>query len=248
MFPEFNFSSNISVLDEQEVEAIRELVLADKNNWENLIQKGNYKLSADTQRYDVLYKNLIQSMENHLGEAVKLKTSLDFFLFDKFDSRWEKEPSGFIHNDWGNYSKCMHEFAKNEEIDFYNPSKAIALVLPVELPECGSGVELYDAFHAEKDVKGKALLNMRANKEYSLREYQKGGATLFCPFQFHSGHCADEGTLKETDMRIVLVAFLIKYESDTRNEWHAFRMCKGATLEYGDETLYGLPEGILADR
>jgi len=244
MVPKFNESKDIQILNPSELVATEKLIYEDKNNWEELIQAGNYKLTADTEKYSFLYKNLVKGLSDHIGCDVKLKTPLDFFLFDKFDKEWEDKPSGFIHNDWGNYSICMREFAKNEDIQYYEPSHAIALVLAITLPNIGSGIELYDAFHGE-GVGGKKLLQQRKDKQYSLREYQIGHATMFCPFQFHSGHCADKGTLKSSDTRMVLVAFLVKYKKDDIDEWHMFRMCKGATLEYGDEKLYGLPEEIL---
>lgn len=247
MVPSFDASSTIPILEPAQTHDIKHLILEDRAHWQELIQQGNYKLTASKQKYQVLYQQLVSALSSHLNEKVVPKTLLDFFLFDKFDERWEKEPSGFIHNDWGNYSKCMQEFASQDDIPFYNPSHAIALVLAITLPDAGSGIELYDAFHGE-DISAKMLLQHRANKTYSLREYKLGHATLFCPFQFHSGHCADEGTLKTTDQRMVLVAFLIKYEAPDNHEWHMFRMCKGATLEYGDEALYGFDDDILEGR
>ena len=246
MVPKFNESSDIEVLNAAEIIETRQLILRDRESWLELIQKGNYKLTANVKKYDFLYHNLVAALSEHLACNVKVKTPLDFFLFDQFNQRWEQEPSGFIHNDWMNYSKCMQDFANPEDVIFYDPSHAVALVLAITLPEVGSGIELYDAFHAEKGVNGKALLSLRAEKKFSLRKYRAGYATLFCPFQYHSGHCAEKGTLKETDSRMVLVAFLVKYKRENLEEWHMFRMCKGATLEYGDESLYGLPEDILA--
>ena len=245
MSPKFNESAQVHVFDRNQAHLIATQVAHDKPLWKELIQKGNYKLTADKKRYAVMYEQLTDALSNHLLEPVILKTPLDFFLFDRFDARWGKEPSGFIHNDWGNYAKCMREFANPEDMAFYDPSQAIALVLAIELPESGSGIELYDAFHGEKGVNGKTLLEKRKRRDYSLFNYTVGEATLFCPFQYHSGHCAEEGTLKDTDKRLVLVAFLIKLVKDEGAQWHMFRMCKGATLEYGDESLYGLADDVL---
>ncbi|MFM9889820.1 MAG: hypothetical protein ACKVOE_04125 [Rickettsiales bacterium] len=246
MVPKFNESAQIPVLDEAQTHLISTYVRQDKSLWKRLIQQGNYKLTADKEKYALLYQNLISSLSRHLDIPVVLKTPLDFFLFDIFDSKWEKEPSGFIHNDWNNYAKCMREFAVEADLPHYDPSHSIALVLAIELPSAGSGIELYDAFHSEEGVNGKTLLAMRHERNFVLQKYRLGEATLFCPFQYHSGHCAEEGTLKTDDSRAVLVAFLIKYNGPKQEEWHMFRMCKGATLEYGDESLYGLPEDILA--
>lgn len=247
MFPKFDESKTLKILDNQESKIIESYVFSDRRKWQKLIQEGNYKLTAHEQRYNLLYHKLISALTNHLKENVLLKTPLDFFLFDEFNHKWEKEPSGFIHNDWGNYAKCMQEFAKPEEAQYYQPTHAIALVLAIALPEVGSGIELYDAFHGEK-ISAKKLLAIREQQAFSLRNYRIGHATLFCPFQFHSGHCAQPGTLKSTDKRIVLVAFLIRYNKNPQSEWHMFRMCKGATLEYGDEALYGLPDDVLHNR
>lgn len=247
MYPKFDASQTLQVLNSEESKTIELLVLSDKRKWQELIQAGNYKLTADPRQYGILYHNLANTLSNHLAETVIPKTPLDFFLFDEFNEKWEKEPSGFIHNDWANYAKCMNEFALPEEAQFYQPTHAIALVLAISLPEVGSGIELYDAFHGEK-INARELLAIRQKQQYSLRPYKIGHATLFCPFQFHSGHCAQVGTLKSTDKRIVLVAFLIRFRKNDYSEWHMFRMCKGATLEYGDEALYGLPENVLNDR
>lgn len=247
MYPKFDFSHTLQVLSGQESQTVESWVLSDKQMWQELIQSGNFKLTANRQRYELLYNSLANTLSNHLQEAVIPKTPLDFFLFDEFNEKWEKEPSGFIHNDWANYAKCMNEFALAEEAQFYQPTHAIALVLAISLPEIGSGIELYDAFHGEK-INARELLAIRQKQQYSLRPYKIGHATLFCPFQFHSGHCAQVGTLKSTDKRIVLVAFLIRFSKRNYSEWHMFRMCKGATLEYGDEALYGLPEDVLDGR
>lgn len=247
MSPKFNESAQLHVLDSHQVQLIVSQVLEDRPLWKKLIQEGNFKLTADKTRYAPMYTRLTAALSNYLLEPVILKTPLDFFLFDQFDARWEKEPSGFIHNDWGNYAKCMREFADPEDMPFYDPSQAIALVLALELPQSGSGIELYDAFHGERGVNGKTLLEKRRHRDYTLFNYTVGEATLFCPFQYHSGHCAQEGTLKADDKRLVLVAFLIKLVKEKGSQWHMFRMCKGATLEYGDESLYGLADDVLSN-
>jgi hypothetical protein len=246
MVPPFGKSRNLPIISTSDAKLVEQIIYKEKSKWNELIQKGNYKLTADSKKFAFLYESLIYKLSDYLSCNVKLKTPLDFFLFDKFDKEWEDKPSGFIHNDWGNYSICMKEFAKKEDIAHYDPSNAIALVLAISLPEKGSGIELYDAFHGEKGVSGKTLLQQRATQSYSLRKYDIGSATLFCPFQYHSGHCAEKGTLETTDSRFVLVAFLVKYRKEAEEEWHMFRMCKGATLEYGDESLYGLHDDILA--
>lgn len=244
MQPAFDHVSNIKILDTDNVFMLKDRVFEERRHWVEILQKGNYKLTADKERYHLLYETLIEQLEMHLGEKVIAKTCLDFFLFDVFDDRWESEPSGFIHNDWGNFSTCLSEFADKAQAHCYQPHEAIALVLPIALPACGSGLELYDVFHAE-GVSGKVLLNMREKERFRVIPYTLGEATLFCPYQFHSGACAKPNTLKATDTRIVLVAFLIRYTEGAHSAWHMFRMCKGATLEYKDKALYDLKEDTL---
>lgn len=239
MSPPYGQTNQIACLDLNEIDAIKNLIYNNKSQWDEILQKGNFKLSANFDVFPGLYEKLLASLAHHLSEPVQIQTPLDFFIFDKFDSRWETQPSGFIHNDWGNFAKCMQEFTHPDEKHYYEKENAIALVMPIVLPHCGSGLELYDAFHEEK-ITAKELLDRRKKEDYTYIPYALGEATVFCPFQYHSGYCAKKGTLKDTDSRIVLVAFLIRYTKNGNSCWHMFRMCKGATLEYSDKDLYNL--------
>jgi len=241
MYPPYGVHRQLLTLTATDTAIIEQQVFKDKSKWLEILQKGNYKLSADKTNYAPLYQKLTQALEGYLGEPVSAQTQLDFFLFDKFDQRFEKEPSGFIHNDWGNFTKCIKEFAKPNTGAFYQPENAIALVLPIALPQCGSGLELYDVFHGE-GVSGKDMMKRRETGDYELVRYSLGESTLFCPYQFHSGAIAKPNTLKDSDRRIVLVAFLIRYDEGDGPCWHMFRMCKGATLEYEDKSLYAIPD------
>ena len=222
MSPPFEEVGRVECFDYVTMAELKNKIMADKDNWNRLIQDNSYKYTAKQEDNQSIYNNFITKLESHLKKPVKLKTNLDFFVLHPFNAKWETEPSGFIHNDWSNYSICIKEFCNPEDIVNYDRTHAIAIVLPVCMPEAGSGLELYDSFY--KEPRGtKELLHDRAEGKFDFIPYTEGEAVLFCPFRFHSGYCAKPGTLKDSDTRIVMVAFLIRYKSETKDEWHVFR-------------------------
>lgn len=217
MVPPFATTHQLPVLSPEERIIAEKTVFREQDEWSNLSQEHQYCLSATPSTFQGLYQALLNSLSQYLKATIIIKTPLDIMIYDHLDAQNASYEEEHIHNDWTHYANCLPEVTEPKEHHYYLKNHAIGLILPLALPHCGSGLQLYDAFEGEDFPP-----DHQPKEQYI--PYGLGQATLFCPFQYHAMSFPKQVNFTAQDKRMTLQAFLIKSFKNNTPSWHLFRL------------------------
>lgn len=216
MVPPFSTTHQLPVLSPEERTIAEKMVYKHKEDWYP-ISAHHQGLHATPSKFQGLYQALLQSLSQYLKATVIIKTPLDISIIENMCESCESQELTHVHNDWASYAHCLQSVTDASEHKYYVKNHAIGLILPLDLPKCGSGIQLYDVFEGEE------AKNIHQVSSQHI-PYGLGQATLYCPYQYHAMAHPPHHEYTNDDKRIILQAFLIKSMKNNTPAWHLFHL------------------------